>query len=174
VLAFGHGHLELHEANNEKTKPAYNVCHGLAASSQKTIDRFKVNFLMAAIEIDQETRLALRARAHHVETVVLIGNGGISAAILKEIDRALTAHELIKVRVPGTDRIERDDASARIASEVSAARVTVIGKTLVLFRPSPQEPSDPQLQQQSKPRRAATERTRSAKTSTKSRSVRRS
>lgn len=94
---------------------------------------------MPEIELTAKERQALKARAHGLKPVVLLGNAGLSAPVMKEIDRALTAHELIKVRIPGDDRAERETLSAHIAQTLSAARVQLIGKVLVLFRPTPDD-----------------------------------
>jgi RNA-binding protein len=92
---------------------------------------------MAEIELTPRQRQELKGAAHRLEPVVLLGAGGLSEAVVKEIDRALTAHELIKVRVPGDDRIARDDIFRDVAERLGAARVQMIGKLFVLFRPNP-------------------------------------
>jgi putative YhbY family RNA-binding protein len=107
--------------------------------------------------LDRDQRLALRARAHHLDPVVLLGAAGLSEAALKEIDRALTAHELIKIRAPGDDRDAREDIAARIADQLGAARIQTIGKLLVVYRPRPEEepPPKPIAAAPRRPRRAA-------------------
>lgn len=92
---------------------------------------------MPELMLDRDARLALKARAHALNPVVLLGAAGLTEAVLKEIDRALSAHELIKVRVPGDDRDEREAIFARVADALGAARVQMIGKLLVLYRPRP-------------------------------------
>jgi putative YhbY family RNA-binding protein len=92
---------------------------------------------MAELELTAKERQALKARAHGLKPVVLLGAGGLSASVLREIDRALLAHELIKVKVPGDDRAQREHIFSDIAGSLSAARVQSIGKLLVLFRPAP-------------------------------------
>jgi putative YhbY family RNA-binding protein len=94
---------------------------------------------MAEIGLTPKERQALKARAHGLKPVVLLGSGGLSPAVMQEIDRALLAHELIKVKVPGDDRSEREEIFASVAENLSAARVQAIGKLLVLFRPAPDE-----------------------------------
>lgn len=91
---------------------------------------------MEEIVLERDRRLALRAAAHHLDPVVLLGANGLTEAVLKEIDRELTAHELIKVRVPTDDREEREAIFLEIAQKLGAARVQMIGKLLVLWRPS--------------------------------------
>lgn len=94
---------------------------------------------MAEIQLTPKERQALKALAHGLKPVVLLGSAGLSSAVLKEIDRALIAHELIKVKVPVDDRAEREEIFASVAESLSAARVQAIGKLLVLFRPAPEE-----------------------------------
>lgn len=93
---------------------------------------------MAEFDLTPKQKQALKARAHGLKPVVLLGSAGLTASVLKEIDRALLAHELIKVRVPGDDRGERDRIHATVADHLSAARVQAIGKLLVLYRPAPE------------------------------------
>lgn len=96
---------------------------------------------MSEITLSRDARLTLRSQAHHLDPVVLLGAGGLTEAVMKEIDRELKAHELIKVRVPTDDREERQAIFERIADELGAARVQMIGKLLILWRPAEDEPS---------------------------------
>jgi putative YhbY family RNA-binding protein len=82
-------------------------------------------------------RRALRAKAHHLHPVVSVGQHGLTAAVLHEIDVNLIAHELIKVRVFNEDRAARDALLLSICAELDAAPVQHIGKLLVVWRPSP-------------------------------------
>lgn len=82
-------------------------------------------------------RKALKARAHALDPVVLIGDAGLTPAVMAEIDRGLTVHELIKVRVFGDDRDARLAMRDRIVAELSAEPIQAIGKLLVLFRAAP-------------------------------------
>ena len=78
--------------------------------------------------------LALKAQAHHLNPVVMIGQHGLTESVIKETDAALTAHELIKVRVLGDDREERVQMCAALCEAVDAQLVQHIGKLLVLWR----------------------------------------
>ena len=91
------------------------------------------------IELTPVERKALKARAHALEPVVMIGAEGLTPAVVREIDRALTSHELIKVRAGGEDRFSRKDLLAQICGQTGAAPVQHIGKVLVLWRPRPEE-----------------------------------
>ena len=84
-------------------------------------------------------RRALRARAHALHPIVMVGSAGLTEAVLKEIDLALKSHELIKIRMLGEDRDGRKQALERIRGALGASPVQLIGKILVVFRPRPQE-----------------------------------
>ncbi|MDR1529944.1 MAG: ribosome assembly RNA-binding protein YhbY [Burkholderiales bacterium] len=84
-------------------------------------------------------RRALRARAHALNPVVIIGQRGLSESVMREIDLALNAHELIKVRVFDDDREKRELLSNDICEGLNCAPVQHIGKLLVLWRPKPDE-----------------------------------
>jgi putative YhbY family RNA-binding protein len=79
-------------------------------------------------------RKALKARAHALDPVVHVGDKGLTDAVLAEIGRALDAHELIKVRAGGMDRVQREAALTEICAHLGAQAVQHIGKVFVLFR----------------------------------------
>ena len=81
----------------------------------------------------------LKARAHSLEPVVLIGGKGLTDPVVKEVDRALAVHELIKVRAPGMDRRERAEALKALCERTGAEAVQEIGKVFVLFRKKPDD-----------------------------------
>lgn len=84
-------------------------------------------------------RQALRARAHALNPVVAIAESGLTSNVLAEIDRSLTAHELIKIRVFGDSREDRQAHLEKICLELKAEPVQHIGKLLVIFRHSPEK-----------------------------------
>lgn len=84
--------------------------------------------------MDSRTRKALRQIAHHLQPVVIIGDGGVSDAVIKETNRALKDHELIKVKVNVLDREQRGALGEALAAACSAETVQRIGKVLVLYR----------------------------------------
>ena len=116
---------------------------------------------MAELTLSRDERVALRARAHHLNPIVLLGAAGLTEAVLKETDRALVAHELIKVRIPGDDREEREAICTQLAERLGAARVQVIGKLLVLYRPRPEEEEPAKPAAAPRPPRGAKPATRS-------------
>lgn len=84
-------------------------------------------------------RRALRAQAHELHPVVIIGHSGLTPAVMHEIDVNLLAHELIKVRVANDSREEREAWFGRVCEELLAQPVQHIGKLLVIYRPRPEE-----------------------------------
>ena len=84
--------------------------------------------------LNSSERKALKARAHKLEPVVLIGNKGVTEDVVKEVDRALKAHELIKVRAPGLEREAREEAMQTLCARTGAESVQAIGKVLVIYR----------------------------------------
>ena len=92
---------------------------------------------MTAIQLTSAQRKDKRADAHHLTPVVMIGSDGLTPAVQKEIDAALNAHGLIKVRVFSDDRISRESIFTTLADALNAAPIQHIGKLLVLWRPMP-------------------------------------
>jgi putative YhbY family RNA-binding protein len=98
-------------------------------------------------------RRGLRAQAHHLRPVILIGEAGLTPPVLKEIDAALKSHELIKIRVLGDDRGHRAGVAGEICAALDASPVQHIGKILVIFRPRPEQAEAPRPQPKRKKRR---------------------
>jgi RNA-binding protein len=88
-------------------------------------------------------RKLLKARAHALRPVVTVGNEGLSAAVLKEIEISLKAHDLIKIRVTGDDRDARLALLGEICNRSGASPVQHIGKILVVYRESQEAPAPP-------------------------------
>lgn len=83
-------------------------------------------------------RKKLKARAHALDPIIHLGGKGLTEAIIAEIDRALTAHELIKVRAASLERGAREAALAEICARLDAQPVQHIGKVFVLYRERPE------------------------------------
>ena len=95
---------------------------------------------MPSIHLSTARRRELRASAHHLEPVVMVGGDGLTPAVMKECAAALASHGLIKVRVLEGDRAAREAALERLTDQLNAAAVQHIGKLLVLWRePTPKE-----------------------------------
>ena len=95
------------------------------------------------LKLNSEQRSQLRSLAHSLDPVVMIGDAGLTDAVLKEIDVSLNAHELIKIRVFGDDRQARLDMQESICSQMEAAPIQHIGKLLVIYRPKKEESQKP-------------------------------
>jgi RNA-binding protein len=87
------------------------------------------------LELTVEQRKYLKAQAHALKPVVMIGTQGLSEAVIKETERALAAHELIKIRVLGGERDTRETYLAQLCESLNAAPVLHIGKLLLIYRP---------------------------------------
>jgi putative YhbY family RNA-binding protein len=80
-------------------------------------------------------RAHLKGRAHALEPVVFIGQAGLSETVVAEVERALTAHGLIKVKLAGADRADREALTSDICDRTGAVAVQNVGRVLVLWRP---------------------------------------
>jgi RNA-binding protein len=91
------------------------------------------------VPLTTRERETLKSRAHSLEPVLQVGQAGLSDALVSEIARALTAHELIKVRILDDDRESRVAIGDAICERTDAAAVQRVGKVLVLWRPKPKD-----------------------------------
>lgn len=90
--------------------------------------------------LTSKQRAYLRGLGNSLEPIFLIGKGGVSDTMIKEIDAALEARELIKLKVLNNSVEDPRDASHQIAEAVGADVVQVIGGKFILFRPSSENP----------------------------------
>lgn len=88
-------------------------------------------------QLSPTDRRALKARAHSLHPVVSIAAKGLAPSVLAEIDNCLKAHELIKVRVYGAEREDREALMTEVCQQLEASPVQHIGNILVLFRENP-------------------------------------
>jgi RNA-binding protein len=86
--------------------------------------------------LSPEQRKFLKAQGHGLKPVVMIGIQGLTDAVVQESERALAAHELIKIRVLGDDREARKAYLDGLCTALGAAPVQHIGKLLLLYRPA--------------------------------------
>ncbi|MBH9553345.1 YhbY family RNA-binding protein [Inhella gelatinilytica] len=98
---------------------------------------------MTALILNAAQRRELRAQAHHLDPVVMIGADGLTPAVTKEADAALNAHGLIKVRAALDDRATREAAFVQLCDSLEAAPVQHIGKLFILWRPMPEKEKAP-------------------------------
>lgn len=92
------------------------------------------------MQLSEKQRRHLKGLAHPLKPVILMGNAGLTEAVVAETLRALNDHELIKVRLPGLDREERDAALAMLAERTQSVMVTRIGHVAVLYKRHPELP----------------------------------
>ena len=88
------------------------------------------------LSITLPERLALKSRAHALSPTVMIGNAGLTEAVLNEIAQTLKIHELIKIRVMA-ERPQREEILTAICTQLNAAPVQHIGQILVVYQPNP-------------------------------------
>ncbi len=79
----------------------------------------------------------LRALGHHLNPVVFVGKEGITKTVLKAIDDAITAHELIKVKLGQNCPLAKNEAAKKLAQQSGTTLVQLIGKTVLLYLPNP-------------------------------------
>jgi RNA-binding protein len=85
-------------------------------------------------------RRHLRALAHDLRPVVQVGKGGIDDGLVAAVDQALADHELIKVKVGDAAGVDRHDAANDLATRTKSEVAQVLGHTVLLYRPHPDEP----------------------------------
>ena len=78
--------------------------------------------------------LQLRRECHNLKPVIWLGNQGYTKAVAGEIDCALNAHELIKVKINISDKTARDQLASQLCQSHGAQLIQQIGKTLCLYR----------------------------------------
>jgi len=91
------------------------------------------------VSLTARERVSLKGRAHALEPIVTVGQAGLTDAVVTETDRALTAHELIKVKIGAADRGERAAIAEALCARTDATEVQRVGKVAVLWRPRPVE-----------------------------------
>ena len=96
-------------------------------------------------------RQNLKARAHPLKPIVMIGTAGLTATVLAEIERALKCHEVIKIRILNEDRDARKVMLEQICTQLQAAAVQHIGKILVIYRPQEELPESKPASRRGKP-----------------------
>jgi RNA-binding protein len=92
-----------------------------------------------AATLTSKDRARLKAQAHALEPVVQVGTAGITPSVITEADRALTAHELIKVKIAGDDRAARTALGDELCERTGATAVHRVGKVLIAWRPRPED-----------------------------------
>lgn len=81
-----------------------------------------------------ELKQALKAKAHALKPVILLGAKGLTSAVLEETEIALQAHELIKIKLTGVERNGRKTVAQDICSQLKAELIQLIGTIAVIYR----------------------------------------
>ena len=92
-----------------------------------------------SLTLTSRQRAHLKARAHALEPLVQVGHAGVQDTVVAAVDTALTAHELIKVKINDAEREERVEIADALSERTGAAVVQRVGKIVVLWRPRPEE-----------------------------------
>ncbi len=103
-------------------------------------------------DLSSAEKKGLKARAHNLHPILQLGEKGLTDAVVAEIERAVAAHELIKIRAAPLNRDEREVALASICMRTGAHAIQHIGKMLVVYRKKPEEPKKPTRSLRSKSR----------------------
>jgi len=92
------------------------------------------------VSLDGKQRRKLRALGHHLAVVVHVGQDGVTGGVVAALDQALWDHELVKVKLASDDREVRREQAEALASGTGAEVAQVLGRTVLLYKPNPDEP----------------------------------
>ena len=93
------------------------------------------------MELTGKQKRALRAMAHHLNPVVLVGTGGLSESVVEKVNTELGHHELIKVKVSPDAPVNAKEAAEDLHEHTGAAVAQVIGRIVVLYKARKKKPS---------------------------------
>lgn len=95
---------------------------------------------MAALDLTGKQRRHLRALGHALRPVAQIGKEGLSEGLVAAVGQALADHELIKVKLGEAAELDRETAADELAARTGSAVAQILGNTILLYRPDPEEP----------------------------------
>src|SRR6187402_1756583 len=110
------------------------VSSGLCARAQAFDFGGTGNLYNAAMELSERQRKYLRGLGHALNPVLLIGNAGVTPAVIAEAKRALHDHELIKVKFRGAEREARDAGLAALAVATESTLIQKVGHTALYYK----------------------------------------
>ena len=84
--------------------------------------------------MDTSFKQSLKAQAHHLKPVILLGNKGLTEAVVAETNIALLSHELIKVKISGAEKEDRLQMANDLCQQLQAELVQMIGNTVIMYR----------------------------------------
>jgi RNA-binding protein len=94
---------------------------------------------VSAAQLTGRQRRELRARGHSLTAIVQVGKEGVTDALVKALDVALTTHELVKVKIGQSSPIDRHEAATELSTRTESAVAQVLGNTVLLYRENPEE-----------------------------------
>jgi RNA-binding protein len=86
-------------------------------------------------------RRHLRSLGHELRPIVLVGKDGIDDGLVAAVDRALVDHELVKIKLGESADVNRHEAADTLARRTHSEVAQVLGYTVLLYRPDPDEPA---------------------------------
>src|ERR1700749_4708074 len=92
------------------------------------------SFLSKGILVDTSMKQSLKAQAHHLKPVVMIGSKGLTPAIILETEAAIKAHELIKIKISGFLKKERSDIAQELSQAIQAELLQIIGTIAIVYK----------------------------------------
>jgi RNA-binding protein len=95
---------------------------------------------MTAVELTGKQRRHLRALGHALRPVAQVGKEGLSEGLVAAITRALADHELVKIRLGEQAGVDKQTAADELAARTESAVAQILGNTILLYRPDPEEP----------------------------------
>jgi len=88
--------------------------------------------------VNSEQKKQMKGQAHLLKPVIMIGQAGLTEAVLKELDAALDTHELIKIKIRA-EREQRKSIKEKICTETKAELIQSIGQIIVIYRKKPEK-----------------------------------
>ena len=85
-------------------------------------------------------RRHLRALGHDIKPIVQVGKGGIDDGLVAALDQALSDHELVKIKLGENASLDRQQAADDLAAQTHSEVAQVLGNTVLLYRPDPEDP----------------------------------
>ncbi len=95
---------------------------------------------MSGSKLTPKQRRHLSGLGHTLQAIVTIGKDGLTDAVVAALEQALLDHELVKVRVGSSSSEDRKEVGARLAERADAEQVSVIGKTMLIYKAHPEKP----------------------------------
>ena len=91
------------------------------------------------MKLSNKQKKFLKARAHSLKPVVMVGAKGLSPTVYEEIDLGLNHHELIKIKLPALEKSDKNSLLDSLCKTSNATLVGLIGRIAILFRQNPQD-----------------------------------